>query len=114
MSIQLSRTNSDISRVLQIALTQQMNNPMLSSSVQIMNVETSADLSTCKVFVDIRHDKPDMVMFQLIQASAFLKRQIADKVKLRRVPNITFIQDKGRQNAERVEELLSTINAGKV
>jgi len=111
-SIKNMRTTSDIERVLQTALTQRIDNPLLSGgAVQITSVETSADLSTCKVFVDIRHENPDAIMFQLFQSSSYFRNQIAQNVRLRRTPNITFIQDAGRQNAERVEELLKQIKS---
>ena len=108
MSIQLQRTNSDISRILQSALTQRLTNPLFST-VQILNTETSSDLSICKVYVDIRHEDPGLVLAQLGAASGALRNEISSNVKIRRTPNLKFIHDQGRQNADRVEELLRVI-----
>ncbi|MCL2586858.1 MAG: 30S ribosome-binding factor RbfA [Firmicutes bacterium] len=110
MSIKLQRTNSDITRVLQVALTQKLGNPALVN-VNILNVETAADLSTCRVFVDIRHDNPAEILAQLESSAGFLRNEIANNVKIRRAPAVRFIHDQGRANAERVEELLSKIHS---
>ena len=108
MSIQLQRTNSDITRVLQVALTQKLGNPALAA-VQIINVETSADLSVCRVHVDIRDENPQAILAQLEGSASFLRNEIASNVKVRRAPSLRFIQDAGRANAERVDELLAKI-----
>lgn len=108
MNIKIQRTNSDIQRVLTIALTQKLGNPMLSS-VHILQVETSADLSVARVHVDITSEEPDKVMAELSSAAGFLRNEIAKSVKLRRAPELRFIRDVGRANAMRVEELLAQI-----
>jgi len=112
MSIQLQRANSDITRVLQVALTQKLGNPTLDA-VQIINVETSADLSVCRVSVDIRDENPGAVLAQLEGSASFLRKEIAENVRIRRAPSLRFIQDAGRANAERVDELLAKINTNK-
>ena len=109
MSFKPQRTTSDITRVLQIALTQKLKNPTIQRAVTILRVETSADLSVARVFIDIDHHNPEMVQLELVKATQFFKSQLAKNVELRRIPNISFIHDRGRQNAERVQELLGQI-----
>ena len=94
----MQRTNADLLRVLTVALRQRVNDDSLVN-VSILRVECGADLSTARVFVTGGE--------KALNASiGFFRNEIAQNLKIRRVPNLRFIVDTGGDNAARVEELL--------
>jgi len=97
----INRINSDILRVLTIAIQQKMKDNLLDG-VTILRVETTADLSECKVYVNDGIDA-------LNKASGFLRNEIAQNIKMKQAPRLRFLVDKGIENAARVEELLKQI-----
>jgi ribosome-binding factor A len=46
------------------------------------------------------------------RATAFLRRQIGSRLRLRRVPELDFIYDESIAGQDRIEQLLNNIRAG--
>jgi len=110
MNIRLERANSDIMRTLATAISGRED----LHGVTLLGVDTSADFAWCNVSVDVIGDdaRKQEVLKTLGGAAAFLRKEISDNVRLRTTPQLRFILDKGRDNANRVEELLAKINEG--
>jgi ribosome-binding factor A len=108
-NVKLERTNSDIFRILSITLRDKMREDF--TNVTILGVETSADYSVAKVFVEIAGDEvmKKRTFAELDKAGGFLRNEVANRVKLRLTPQLRFILDRGRENTARVEELLLQI-----
>jgi len=100
----MGRTNADIFRILTLAL--QKSGDKNLTDVHILRVECSADLSTARVFINggLKH---------MEGISAFLRNEIAQNMKVRKVPSLRFIIDDGAKNTARVEELLNELRKGK-
>jgi len=111
-NIQIQRTNSDILRILSVTLRDKMSNDALRG-VSILNVETSADYAFARVFVEIEGSDADKQrsMGELEKSAGFLRNEVASRTSLRNTPQLRFVLDRGRENASRVEELLSQINS---
>ena len=97
----LDRVNADLTRILITALRQKINDVALAD-VNILRVETSADLSTARVFVTGGAK-------ELSAQTGFFRNEIAQNMKIRRVPNLRFLVDNGQANADRIEELLRQV-----
>ena len=100
----LLRANADITRVLSLALREKVQDERLVD-FNILRCECSADLSSCRVYVDGGET-------EFAHLSAFFKNEIAHNIKIRRIPNLRFILDDGDKNVQRVEELLAQIHGG--
>ena len=98
----LERINTDIFRVLTETIQQKMGDESLAN-VQIFRVETTADLSEAKVYVNSG-------LAALEKANGFLRNEIAQSIRMKRTPSLRFVLDKGYENAERVDELLALLN----
>ncbi|MCL2228754.1 MAG: 30S ribosome-binding factor RbfA [Firmicutes bacterium] len=96
----MGRVNADIFRLLTLALKKSGDEAVID--VHILRVEASADLSTARVFVN-------KGVRALDGMQGFFHTEIANGMKIRRVPKLRFIVDDGAQNAARVDELLSQI-----
>jgi len=112
-NIKVQRTNSDILRILSVALRDKTTTDF--SNVTVLSVETSADFAFARVHVEISGDEvtKSQTFAELEKASGFLRNQVASKTNLRQTPSLRFVLDRGRENASRVEELLNQINSKK-
>jgi ribosome-binding factor A len=99
----LKRVDADLLRVLSMAIRKADDPAVLD--INILRVETSADLSSCRVVVT---SNPEA----MAKLQGFFKNEIAKTTKIKRVPNLRFVVDTGEDNAKRVEELLGIISRG--
>lgn len=104
-NIAKERINADLYRALSNILMTKVNHPALRNAT-ILRTELSADGSVCDIYVT-----DHLAEFQ--QATGFFRSEVAKVVNLRRMPRLVFIQDKGQDNADRVNELLSQLARGK-
>jgi len=106
----MERTNADILRVLSVALRQKAHTEILSD-VSILKVDASKDLSTARVYISTQSNiRQEIVLSELNKLNGFFRNEIAQNIKIRRVPNLRFIVDEGSKNVNRVEELLQQIS----
>jgi len=96
----LQRIDSDIYKII---ATYVLENGI---DAEVLEVKTSADLSECKVFVT-------KGMEELERVTNALRSEIAKRMNLKNTPKLKVILDRGRENADRVAELLQQINAKK-
>jgi ribosome-binding factor A len=77
-------------------------------SVTVTRVEVPSDLLTAKVYVSVLGTEQDamQVLEGLTSSAGFIQRQLADRVKLRYTPTLSFHIDKGLKNSQEVSRLL--------
>lgn len=75
--------------------------------VTVVDVELTKDLGDAKVYVQCLTDgSEEFVIKYLNSKKGYLKREIANQVKMRKVPNLIFKYDHSLQNYNRIDELL--------
>lgn len=81
--------------------------------VTVTRVALSADLRSARVFVSVTgdHAERQRALAGLRQASGFVRRELAQRLRLRYAPELTFTHDAGQEHQQRVEELLSEVRA---
>jgi len=81
--------------------------------VTLTRVQVTGDLQVARVFYTALGDEKSRrnTARALERASPFLRRQIGARLRLKRVPEITFIYDDSIAGQDRVEQLLSEIRA---
>lgn len=74
----------------------------------ITAVRVSPDLRHARVYVSIlgSEDERQQSLQGLAAASSFLRRQLAKRLRIRRVPVLEFELDTGAERGARIEELL--------
>ena len=111
------RVGEELRHVLaQIILRGELNDPDLKGlPITISEVRISPDLSNATVFVtQLGGGKPDKMVQALGRATPFFRHQIARRVHLRRVPNLSFEHDTSFDYAERIGKILGDVNQGKL
>lgn len=79
--------------------------------VTVTRVELTDDLGAARVYVGILgEEKTRQETLKVLKGSAgFVRRQLAQRTRLRTVPEILFEYDKGLDAADRVARILSEI-----
>lgn len=97
----------EISRILQFDL----KNPKLGF-VTVTDVQCTGDLSIAKVFVSFlgKQERNDAGMKILNQSKGFIRSTVAKNVKMRKVPELVFVQDTSLDYGNRIERKLKEIN----
>lgn len=77
--------------------------------VTVTRVEVSSDLQTAKVFVSVMGSESDatQALDGLNGSAGYVQRHLADRLKLRYTPALSFHLDKGLKNSQEVHKLLS-------
>jgi ribosome-binding factor A len=82
--------------------------------VTLTRVEVTPDLQHARVYFTALGDQKAQrnSARALERASAFLRRQIGSRLRLRRVPELKFIYDESIAGQDRIEQLINELHAG--
>ncbi len=112
MSNRIERANSELQRCIADILSNKLNDPRLNSMLYVSEVNVTPDFKFCKVKVslDTNSEAEMKTTLQILQKSeGFIKKNLAQMVKMPQVPKLIFEFDKGTAASIRVNELLKTI-----
>ena len=84
-----NRINAEMKRVLSNILL--MDLPIQQDNiVSVLNVETTKDLNEAKVYISVLKDR-QKVLEKLNEATPYIRHLLGQKMKLRKIPKLTFI-----------------------
>ena len=77
----------------------------------ITGVDVSSDLASAKVFVTVQGDEEtfSLVMEGLQRASGFLRKELGNELRLRRIPRLEFVPDESFDEADKIGKLLRNL-----
>ncbi len=79
--------------------------------VTVTDVEVSGDLQQARVFISVLGDEKQKedTLIGLTKATGFIRSEIGKRIRLRKVPEITFEYDESIDYGNRIESLLHQI-----
>ncbi|MGH8883622.1 MAG: 30S ribosome-binding factor RbfA [Egibacteraceae bacterium] len=107
MSTRLQRVNAQIQELL-AEFVPTLKDPRIGF-VTITAVRTSTDLGHAEVFYTVLPDDPDAreaTASGLHSAAGVLRREVGERLRVRRVPNLHFTHDPAPERGRRIEGLL--------
>ncbi|MDD8048824.1 MAG: 30S ribosome-binding factor RbfA [Thomasclavelia sp.] len=112
MSVKVDRMNTLILRDLSLILQNDVRNKDLKFCT-ITNVKTTNDLSISKVYVTfIGKDYDTRRGIEALEKSkGFLRTLLSKKLKIRKVPELQFIEDTSLEYGNHIEDLIKEIHA---
>ncbi len=112
MAYRLERFNSLLRQEISDILQRQIKDPRLGSFVSVTAVEVSADLSFAKVFVSTMGtpEEKQATIAALTSAAGYIRRELMDRMKARRIPDFSFRIDETIEKADRVLRLIDRIS----
>ena len=106
MASKVERIQTLIMRNISEIIQFQVKNPNLGF-VTIPEVKVSKDFSHAKVYVSfIKEEDIQEGMKILEKAKGFIRSELASRLDIRRVPEISFVLDEGYKKESRISELL--------
>jgi len=108
----IRRVDEAVRAVLSDAITQELKDPRVGF-VTVTAVRTSSDLRHCRVYVSILGDEETRQagLEGLRSAQGFLQRRVAQAVRMKYTPEVTFAYDDSVDRGMRITELLRDAEA---
>ena len=113
MTRRIERLNSVIQQEISELLRDQVNDPRLNSLISITKVSTSEDLRHTKIFISSFGDNVDKkeILEGFNAASGFLRCQLASRLQLRYMPDLSFQFDDSIERAAKVLRLIDEVSS---
>ncbi len=108
----IERVNSLMRQELSELLQREVKDPRLSSSVIVTGVETAPDMRHARVFVSriVKTEEEKRETLEALDSAAgFLRRELAEKLRLRHIPDLTFEWDNSIERGAHLLELIDKV-----
>ncbi len=112
-SRRVSRVASLIKReVSQMLLNGIKDDRVGAGMVSITDVDLSGDLQHAKIFVSIygTEEAREETMDGLRSSEAFVRKELGHRIRLRRTPEVTFLEDRSLERGDKMVHLLNEIS----
>lgn len=105
------RLNLEIQRAVADIIRLELHDPRVSTLASVMKVDLTNDLSYCKIYITVYGTDEEIknTFDGLNAAKGFIKRQLSDKIKIRKMPEISFIKDDSIAYSVHINEILNKI-----
>ena len=112
MTRRLERLNGLFRQQLSDLLLRQLKDPRLAQFVSITRVIISPDLSHARVFVSVMGSEREKAstLEGLTAAANYLRRELNNRISLRRMPELSFRRDDSLEQGAHVLDLLKQIS----
>ena len=110
-SFKIGRLSEDIKRELSL-LIRELKDPRISKMLSIIRCEVSGDLSHCKVNVSALEGEAATKesIKGLNSASGFLRRELSNRLHLRKCPELHFIADGSIAYSAKINQILHDLD----
>ena len=108
MSVKIERINDNLQEAISYIIFQEVKNPNIKF-VTITAVNTTNDLSYAKVYFTTLGDKKETLK-ALKSAKGFIRNELKEKVELRNIPELEFVDDESIEYGQRIEEKIKEIH----
>ncbi|AFY75766.1 MAG: 30S ribosome-binding factor RbfA [Hydrococcus sp. C42_A2020_068] len=108
----VSRVSSLIKReVSQMLLNEIKDDRVGAGMVSVTDVDVSGDLQHAKIYVSIYGTEAAKAetMAGLKSSTAFVRRELGQRIRLRRTPEVVFVEDRSLERGDRTLHLLNQI-----
>ena len=109
-SVRIERINSEIQKAISHIIDNDIRDPQIDAMISVSSVETTPDLSYCRVFItSIGSTKSDEVLARIKGAAGYIRGKLSKMIKLRITPRLEFLKDESVEYASNIESILKNI-----
>ena len=110
-SKRMSRVDAEIQKSLASIISKFDDIDFATSLISVMKVETTADFSFAKVYVSVlgEKEKKTRIVKKLNDNKKTIRYDLAHSLKMRNVPELSFIVDEVEEKAEKILKLFEKI-----
>ena len=106
-SVRVERINSEIQKAISHIIDNEVRDPQIDAIISVSNVETTPDLSYCRVFINSIGNTPeDEVLARIKGAAGFIRGRLSKMIKLRITPRLEFMRDTAEEYALKINNIL--------
>ncbi len=112
MGHRIERVNSLIRQEISELLQRQVKDPRLGNFVAVTDVSTSPDLRRAKIFVSRigSEEEKQETLSVLAAASGFFRNELAKRLKLRHIPELSFQWDDSIERGDYLGQLIDEVS----
>jgi ribosome-binding factor A len=109
------RIGEEIAHEINAMLAGELKDPRLELMVVASEVRVQPDLKHARVFISVRGSNQEQAdaIKALDHASGFIRRELGERLQLRRMPELHFALDLSQEHVERIEKLLKEVKKDK-
>jgi len=102
------RVAEEIAHEINAMLAGELKDPRLEGSVTASEVRVQPDMKHARIFISVQGSEKERVdaIKALEHASGFIRRELGERLQLRRLPELHFTLDLTQEQVERIEQLL--------
>jgi len=109
MSKRIQRVNQLIKKELSQIVLKEIEFPS-DVLVTVTRVETTSNLIESKVYVSVMPEEKTSKVFQILNQQVYeLQQKLNQRLQMRPIPRIKFIEEKETKEAGKIEEILEKI-----
>jgi ribosome-binding factor A len=112
MGHRIERVNSLIRQEISELLQRQVKDPRLGTFVAVTDVSTSPDLRHAKIFVNRigSEEEKQETLSVLAAASGFFRNELAKRLRLRHIPELSFQWDDSIERGDYLVQLIDEVS----
>ena len=113
MAHRIERVNSLIRQEISELLRRQVKDPRLGNLVTVTDVSTSPDLRRAKIFVSRigSEEEKQETLSVLAAASGFFRNELAKRLRLRHIPELSFQWDDSIERGDYLLQLIDEVSS---
>ena len=102
------RVGEEIAHEINTMLAGELKDPRLEVSVVASEVRVQPDMKHARVFISVKGTNKEQsdAIKALEHAAGYIRRELVERLQLRRVPELHFTLDLSQEHLERIERLL--------
>lgn len=110
MSIKIERIASELVKQISYILAMEIKDSDIKF-VTVTDCKVSNDLSFAKVYVTVfDKDKKDSAIKALNNARGFIRRELANRIDIRHIPELSFVYDESIAYGKSIEDIIEKIH----
>lgn len=110
MSVKIDRINHSLVREISYILMTEVKDEDIKF-VTITDCKTTNDLSFTKVYFTVLDDKKrESTLEALKNAAGFIRRELAERVEIRHIPELEFVYDESIEYGKKIENIIEKIH----
>ena len=109
------RVGEEIAHEINTMLAGELKDPRLEGSVVASEVRVQPDMKHARIFISVKGSSQEQsdAIKALEHASGYIRRELVERLQLRRVPELHFTLDLSQEQVERIERLLTEMKKDK-
>ena len=106
------RLAEEIRNEISLMLAGELKDPRLALPVSVTEVRLTPDMRTVRVFVRVEAEpgEREPALAGLKAASAYVRHELAERLRLRRAPEVIFLVDQSEEYGRHIDDLLRTLD----